>query len=128
MSHDDPNTVKLTKPIQALREGGLVTLTSITLREPDGGMLSRAGSYMRLINLDDGNTAIEPIPKGMNKLIAACANLTERSVETMHGRDINAAQGIIMGFLAPLPEPETSSSTDTSSALISGGIPVTSSA
>jgi hypothetical protein len=108
----DPITLPLTKSIQVMAD----TRSVLTLREPDGGMLARAGSYVRVINLDSGETAIEPIPAGMIKLIAACAGIPVRSAEMMSGRDIQEAQSIVMGFLAPAPAPETSSSTATSNA------------
>ena len=98
----DPIKIDLSKPIVVIGE----ERTSLTLREPTGAMLARAGSYIRVVQRDDGDTAIEPIPGGMNKLIAASAGIPVSSVEMMSMRDINAAQLAVMSFLS---EPATTS-------------------
>jgi hypothetical protein len=120
----DSVTLTLSRPIQVVGE----MRATLALREPDGGMLARAGSYVRIIHLDSGETAIEPIPGGMLKLIAACAGVPVRSIEMLAGRDFQEAQSAVMRFLAPDPAPETNSSTDTSNAPDGGATPASSSA
>ena len=95
----DPIIIELTRPIDVVGD----LRTSLTLNEPTGGMLARAGSYIRIITLENGETAVEPIPAGMLKLIAACAGIPVRSAEMLRGVDVQRAQAAVMGFLA---EPE----------------------
>lgn len=117
----EPVTITLSQPIEVVGE----QRHELILRPPDGGMLMRAGAYVRIIHLDSGDSAIEPLPSGIGKLIAACARIPVRSVEFLAAPDFAEAQGVILGFLAPSAK---SPSTATLKPPIGGESPVISSA
>lgn len=92
---NDPVTVHLSRSIQVVGE----ERHFIVLAEPNGGMLARAGSVVRIIHGDDDSVAIEPLPAGVLKLIAACGGVPVRSVEGMAGADFMECQSVVLGFL-----------------------------
>jgi hypothetical protein len=112
-----PIAIALSKPVEVIDR----TVTTVTLTPPTGRHLMKAGSIMRFINNDaGGETALEVNPDGMGRLIAACGNLTLRGVEMMAAADFMACSVALMGFLAPTPAPEATSSNAISTSQGSG--------
>lgn len=98
----DSVKVELTAPIEVVGE----MRSSLTMKEITGGMLMRAGPYMRMVHQDE-TTGVELLPAGIGKLIAASASIPARSVEMLSAKDFQAAQQIILDFLGMAVPPET---------------------
>jgi len=97
----DPVTIQLADPISVMGE----SRNSLVLKPLTGGMLARAGSYMRIVH-QEGAEGVEILPAGILKLIAASANIPLRSAEMLSAPDYHQAQAAIIDFLG-MNETET---------------------
>jgi hypothetical protein len=100
---DKPNTVILSKPVTVIDK----MITSVTLREPTGGDMERAGDPTNPLTFT-------------RRLSEILANLPEGTMRDMAARDVMAINRRTAAFLAD--DPPSASSTPTTSAPAGGTI------
>ena len=98
----DAVTITLAKPVLVVGD----LRATLTFGELNGGMLMRAGPYMRIVH-QEGADGVEIKPDGIAKLIAASANIPLRAVESLSAQDFMRAQQVIIDFLGLAEDPET---------------------
>jgi hypothetical protein len=92
----DPMSITLSEPILVIDH----MVSKITLTRPRGRHLMKAGAALRVITRTGSDElAIEVNPESMGKLISACFNLPNRTVEELPAADFVACSNKLMPFL-----------------------------
>ncbi len=92
--------IKLSKPVSA--HGA--EITSITLREPMGGDVIDCGFPMTMIASEGNDTEMRIDARIIGKYISKLGDVPLSTVKNLSMADIQAAQGIIMGFFGDTQE------------------------
>lgn len=108
-------TVYLSKPVMA--HG--TERTEIELREPNAGDIAACGYPFVFINNDGAGMQTAPNTAVISAYVSRLAQIPPSSVAQMNAVDWNACMGVVLGFFGQ-SEPETTSSTDSSTSASSG--------
>lgn len=100
----DPNTIILTRPIQAHGR----TLDELVLREPTTEEIMEEGYPYLVVQGQGGLSGIQLQPKVVGRYIVRLAGMPMSSVKQLHPNDLQKAQAVVMGFFGQGDEEEDS--------------------